>query len=161
MTDKQPPKATNDNGAGEHDHRAVKTIMRLMHDKGGGPRVYVFLPDGRTTEFETRPLIIPETAEEEADTQLLFLVINGRGEMLVDAKTGKPVVLPEMPLTVQLVDNPNDLVSIKEAARRAGVHESTIKREIKRGVLKPVPVSKRAVRLRVEDLNRSRFGDDA
>jgi excisionase family DNA binding protein len=141
-------------GVGEREHRAVKTLMRLMVDKSGGPVAHVMLGDGRTTEFKSRLLIIEETSEREASDQILFLVINGRGEVLVDAKTGNPIVLPEIPLTVQLIEDPDGLVSIEEAARRVNVSASTIKRDIKSGGLKPVRVGKKSVRLRIKDLKR-------
>jgi hypothetical protein len=71
-------------GEEEREHPAVKTIMRLMVDKSGGPVARILLPDGGTTEFKSRALVIEETSEREASERILFLVINGRGEGFVD-----------------------------------------------------------------------------
>ena len=49
-------------------------------------------------------------------------------------------------------NNPNGLVTIKDAAARCGVHPNTIRNLILRGELRAVRIGARIVRINAEDL---------
>ena len=127
--------------------------MQLLNDQKGRPVMRVFFPDGRTTEFREKPLVLTEGPDDGAGNQIYFVPMNGKGEFFVDKK-GDLLIFGEIPLTVQMPDNDDAMISRQEAAGRAGVSVETVKRAIKSGELEAQRVGEWSVRIRAGNLKR-------
>ena len=119
------------------------------------PVIHVLMPDGRVTEFKGRGIVIPDADNEGApDQQVYALLVNGNGEPYVTpdgelAMTHVPVV------GLEVLADPNKLVTFADIVRRSGYSLATVKRDVKSGLL-PTPAKQReggrAVRFRYEDV---------
>ncbi|MDX2203299.1 MAG: helix-turn-helix domain-containing protein [Hyphomicrobiaceae bacterium] len=104
------------------------------------------------TEFRTTTIVVPESPRDEADNRVFGLLVNGRGELFVDPD-GNPVLLPAPPLTLHAAEDPNERLSWREAAEKAGVSLSTVRRAVQDGQLpEPDRVAARARRFRLADV---------
>lgn len=132
--------------------KAVEALMKLSiagRGKAKSPVVHVLMADGRTTEFARRAIALPESAPDEASSQVYALLINGNGEVFVNPD-GTPAILDTLPLTVTIQEDGDKMISLDEVARRSSASLSTIYRQIEEGALpQPTQISKRRVALPV------------
>jgi excisionase family DNA binding protein len=119
------------------------------------PTVHVLMSDGRVTEFKNRCLLIPEQqgfdTRDHAANSIYAVLVNGKGEQLYDAETDEPAIVPVPPLALRF--DPEHLETYRQAAERAAVSKSTIKRAISAGELPVVKVGKQHPRIRKADLD--------
>ena len=136
--------------------KKAKVTLKSEWRKGvKRPVIHVLLPDDRVTEFKGRGIVIPDADNEgSADQQVYALLINGLGEPYVTpdgdfAVTHVPVV------GLEVAPDPNKLVTFADVVRMSGLSLSSVKRDVKNGLL-PTPTKLRdggrAVRLRYEDV---------
>jgi hypothetical protein len=98
-------------------------------DQKRRPVLHVLMADGRISELATRTVVIPKVSDDEADNQILYTAINGRGEAFVDTE-GNPIVLPESAPSLIIGDDPNALCTYQKAAQRCSV-SATIRRAVR------------------------------
>lgn len=131
--------------------------MRLGSDARKRPLVHVLMPDGRVTEYRETAVVLPEGPEDERESHVYALLVNGHGEVLFDAATGEPAILPApvVPMTLRWGDNPERRLSYDQVAGMAGVSKSTVQRAVYDGTL-PMPdkLSARRVAFRQADIER-------
>ena len=136
--------------------RKAKATLKSEQRKGvKRPVIHVLMPDGRVTEFKGRGIVIPDADNEGgADQQVYALLINGHGEPYLTpdgdfAVTHVPVV------GLEVLADPNKLVTFADVVRLSGFSLSTVKRDVESGAL-PAPTKMRqggrAVRFRLEDV---------
>ena len=73
---------------------AAEALLKLSlvgKGKNKSPVVHVLMADGRTTEFARRAIVLPESGPDEASQQIYALLINGKGEVMVQPD-GQPAV---------------------------------------------------------------------
>lgn len=119
------------------------------------PLLHVLMSDGRVTEFKGVAVAIPEAPADEAENQVLWLAINGKGELFVDER-GDPVIRESIAMGLgRLTPAPDSLMSIKEISEWTGLSTSTIEREVERDKLvEPVRLSPRRNVFRYADVER-------
>jgi predicted DNA-binding transcriptional regulator AlpA len=120
------------------------TEVSKSDPNGRRPMLHVLLSDGRVTEFRGKAVVIPEAPADEAEAQVLWLAVNGKGEMFVNER-GEPVIMeaPGMSLG-RVAPNPDSFVTLSEIAEWSGLSESTVERAVERGELaEPTKLSRR------------------
>ena len=138
----------------EDDHRASVRAERT-EDGRYRPIVHIVMSDGRVTEFKNRCLLIPEEQgfdpNDHDANSVHAVLVNGKGELLYDAESGEPAIVPVPPLALRF--DPEHLETYGQAAERAAVSKSTIKRAIAAGELPVVKVGKQHPRIKKADLD--------
>ena len=119
------------------------------------PVISILMPDGRVAEFKDRGIVIPDSVNEGGvDQQVFAVLVNGEGLPFVTpdgelAVTAVPVV------GLEVLADPNKLVTFADVVRLSGASISTVKRDVKNGLL-PTPAKQReggrSVRFRYEDV---------
>ena len=119
------------------------------------PLLHVLMSDGRVTEFKGMSIAIPEAPADEAESQVLWLAVNGKGEPFKD-ENGDYVIRESPALGLgRLAPAPTDLISIKEISRLSGLSASTIEREVEREKLAtPIRLSPRRNVYRYSDVEQ-------
>lgn len=103
------------------------------------PVLHVLMPDGRVTEFKDHAIVIPATGD--GDDGIFALMINGKGEVF-HTPDGEPVILDVPPVGLDLMPDPDRLISWKEVARLVGKSVRHTRRMVDDGQL-PRPVKTR------------------
>mgnify|MGYP000553136996 CR=1 FL=1 len=117
----------------DEDEHIARLDAERTEDGRYRPTVHVVMSDGRVTEFKNRCLLIPEEQgfdpNDHAGNSIHAVLVNGKGELLYDAETGEPAIVPVPPLALRF--DPEHLETYSQAAERAAVSKSTIKRAIR------------------------------
>jgi excisionase family DNA binding protein len=110
------------------------------------------MSDGRVAEFKNRCVLIPgEGFDPDDEDSIHAVLVNGKGELLYDAESGEAAIVPVPPLVLRF--DAEHLETYGQAAERAAVSKSTIKRAIAAGELPVVKVGKQHPRIRKADLD--------
>ena len=125
---------------------------KILVGDGKRPVVHVLRWDAATTMLKTAVVLVPEAPADAASEQLYCLIVNGRGEVVVDSVTNEPVILDCQPLVLGIIDQPDRLMSRKEVAAELGVSVSTVKRIEHDGKLAKDKISDRRVGYTVRDV---------
>ena len=100
-------------------------------------------------------MLIPEEQgfdpNDHAANSIHAVLVNGKGQLLYDAETGEPAIVPVPPLALRF--DPEHLETYSQAAERAAVSKSTIKRAIAAGELPVVKVGNQHPRIKKADLD--------
>mgnify|MGYP001816630110 FL=1 len=139
----------------DEDEHIARLDAERTEDGRYRPTVHVVMSDGRVTEFKNRCLLIPEEQgfdpSDHAANSIHAVLVNGKGELLYDAETGEPAIVPVPPLALRF--DPEHLETYSKAAERAAVSKSTIKRAIAAGELPVVKVGNQHPRIKKVDLD--------
>lgn len=140
----------------DEDEHLVQLDAEQTEDGRYRPTVHIVMSDGRVTEFKDRCLLIPEDQgfdpDDHAANSIHAVLFNGKGDLLYNAETGEPAIVPVPPLALRF--DPEHLETYNQAAERAAVSKSTIKRAISAGELPVVKVGKQHPRIKKVDLDR-------
>ena len=132
--------------------KAAEALLKLSvagKGKHKSPVVHILTADGRMTEFARRAIVLPESGTDEASQQVYALLINGKGEVMVQPD-GQPAVIDMPAVTVRVEEDGSKILSLDQISDRTSLSLSTLYRSIKDGALpQPVQISKRRVGLPV------------
>ena len=127
---------------------AAEALMKLsVSGKGAkrSPVVHVLTADGRTTEFARRAIVLPESGPDEASQQVYALLLNGKGEVMMQPD-GTPALIDVPAVTVRIEEDGSKILSLDQIAERTSLSLATIRRRIDDGSLpQPTQISKRRV----------------
>lgn len=135
----------------------TNAIVELTTDHEARPVVRVLLSDGRTTEFREKAIVIPEGPRIDQpanDGRVYALLIDSNGTPY-ETPDGNYAVVDVPVLQLGTTQQPDEPLTWKEVAQRAGVSLSSVKRAADAGHIpkpQPVPGMERAVRFKASDV---------
>ena len=130
---------------------SVKLDTDTLPDGKVVPKLHVRLPNhDAPTEFRNASFVIPDDGDGDDPRSVVQCpLINGLGEIILDATTNEPIILAAPPAIVRFDDQKH--VSVAQAAKMTGVSRQTIWRAVSDGKLKVAQVDGKHTRYSVED----------
>lgn len=136
----------------------VKLDTEEVRDGVHRPIIHVLMSDGRITEFKERGFVVTEApcaGEQANDGRVYALFVDSNGTPYVnDEGQVQMVAVPVVHLGA--IHDPQEPLTWKQVAERAGVSLSTVKRAVHAGEISrplPVPGMERAVRFKADDVH--------
>lgn len=127
-------------GDGSHrppeDHQAkIKIDHEDLPDGTPVPKLHVMFPgQDAPIEFRHASFVIPEDCgDDDASQQVHCLLINGKGEVWLDATTNEPIIVPAPPAVMRF--DPQKHVRMHEAEKITGRSRTSIWRAVAAGEL--------------------------
>lgn len=147
-----------------HDKSAdneVATVTLASEEVRTGvhrPIIHVLMSDGRVAEFKERAFVMTETphlGEQPNDGRVYAILVDSNGTPYVNDE-GLAPMLPVPAVHLGAIHDPNEALTWKQVAERAGVSLSTVKRAVHAGEI-PAPQvvagMERAVRFKAADVH--------
>lgn len=141
------------------DELATVTLDMERARKGvHRPIIHVLMSDGRVTEFKERGFVmteVPQPGEQPNDGRVYAVFVDSNGTPYVNDEGKVPMVAVPV-VHLGAVHDPQEPLTWKQVAERAGVSLSTVKRAVHAGEIArplPVPGMERAVRFNAGDVH--------
>jgi excisionase family DNA binding protein len=137
------------------------TVTLSAEEVSGGvhrPIIHVLTSDGRVTEFKERGFVVtesPQPGEQPNDGRVYAIFVDSNGTPYVNDEGQAPMVAVPV-VHLGSVHNPEEQLTWRDVAERAGVSLSAVKRAVHAGEIpRPqlVPGMERAVRFRADDVH--------
>ena len=118
---------------------------KIGADRKKRPVVHILRYDEGTNAMRALAVAVPENPLDGDESRIYCLLINGKGKVVVDSVTRRPVVLEAPPLVMSLLEEPDRMMSRREVSGLTGLSVQTIKRAERAGELSKVKLSERRV----------------
>ena len=150
---------TKRDDAATSDEQATATLsMETVRKDVHRPIIHVLMSDGRVTEFKERGFVMtndPRPGEEPNDGRVYAVFVDSNGTPYVNDEGMVPMIAVPV-VHLGAVHDPDEQLTWKDLAQRAGVSLSAVKRAVHAGEIpRPqlVPGMERAVRFRADDVH--------
>ncbi|WP_072395453.1 excisionase family DNA-binding protein [Hyphomicrobium sp. CS1GBMeth3] len=140
------------------DIATVTLSMEKVRKDVHRPVIHVLMSDGRVTEFRERAFAmteVPHPDQQPNDGRIYAVFVDSNGTPYVNDEGQVPMVAVPV-VHLGAVHDPEEPLSWKQVAERAGVSLSTVKRAVDAGDIPrplPVPGMERAVRFKADDVH--------
>lgn len=148
----------DDDATSKEDLATVTLGAEKMRNQPPRPVIHVLMSDGRVTEFRERAFAMTETPhpdQEQNDGRIYAVFVDSNGTPYVNDQGQVPMVAVPV-VHLGAVHDPEEPLTWKQVAERAGVSLSTVKRAVEAGDIPrplPVPGMDRAVRFKSDDVH--------
>jgi len=146
----------------KHNDDTLEATVTLSAEKAAKgvsrPVIHVLLSDGRVMEFRERGFVMtekPHPDEQPNDGRVYAIFVDSNGTPYVNDEGQCPMVAVPV-VHLGTIHDPEELLTWKDVAERAGVSLSTVKRSVEAGDIPrplPVPGMQRAVRFKADDVH--------